>query len=64
MEMTAYEAGVPCWVDLMTTDRAKAIAFYSGLFGWTEGDDAGPDMHHYTQFVRREGRGGRGRHDG
>jgi predicted enzyme related to lactoylglutathione lyase len=51
MEMTAYENGAPCWVDLMTTDRGKAIAFYTGLFGWTEGEDAGPDMHHYTQFL-------------
>jgi uncharacterized protein len=53
MEMTAYENGAPCWIDLMTTDRQKAIAFYTGLFGWTEGDDAGPDMHHYTQFLLR-----------
>lgn len=51
MEMTAYETGVPCWADLMTTEREKAIAFYRGLFGWTEGDDAGPDMHHYTQLL-------------
>jgi uncharacterized protein len=53
MEMTAYETGAPCWADLMTTDRQKAIAFYTGLFGWTEGADAGPDFHHYTQFLLR-----------
>lgn len=26
--------GTPSWVDLMVPDQAKAIAFYSGLFGW------------------------------
>jgi predicted enzyme related to lactoylglutathione lyase len=31
MEMTAYENGAPCWIDLMTTDRQMAIAFYSGI---------------------------------
>lgn len=34
MEMTAYEAGVPAWVDLGTPDAVGAAAFYSGLFGW------------------------------
>ncbi len=26
--------GTPGWVDLMVPDQAKAVAFYSGLFGW------------------------------
>ncbi|MEU0789654.1 VOC family protein [Amycolatopsis sp. NPDC005961] len=26
--------GTPSWVDLMVPDQAKAVAFYSGLFGW------------------------------
>jgi uncharacterized protein len=34
MEMTAYEPGVPSWVDLGTPDLEKAGEFYSGLFGW------------------------------
>jgi predicted enzyme related to lactoylglutathione lyase len=29
-----YPEGVPCWVDLSTTDVATAIAFYERLFGW------------------------------
>ncbi len=53
MKMTAYENGAPCWIDLMTTDREKAIAFYTGLFGWEIGEDSGPDAHHYTQFTLR-----------
>ncbi|MDQ7803819.1 VOC family protein [Amycolatopsis sp. A133] len=27
--------GTPGWVDLLVPDQAKAMAFYSGLFGWT-----------------------------
>lgn len=33
-ERTSYDPGVPCWIDLSTTDKAGAISFYSGLFGW------------------------------
>lgn len=29
-----YAPGIPCWVDLMTTDPTAAAEFYSGLFGW------------------------------
>jgi uncharacterized protein len=35
MEIDTYEHGVPSWVDLGTSDVAKAAAFYSALFGWT-----------------------------
>ena len=27
--------GAPCWVDLMTSDHARAREFYGQLFGWT-----------------------------
>jgi len=27
--------GAPCWVDLMSSDPARAEAFYGELFGWT-----------------------------
>lgn len=40
-ERTGYEPGVPCWVDLMTTDVDASSAFYGGLFGW-EREAAGP----------------------
>lgn len=29
-----YPEGVPCWVDLATTDVETATAFYATLFGW------------------------------
>lgn len=27
--------GAPCWFETLTTDTARAAAFYSALFGWT-----------------------------
>ncbi|WP_193926259.1 VOC family protein [Arthrobacter dokdonensis] len=33
--MTEIPAGAPCWIDLMTSDPAKAKEFYTALFGWT-----------------------------
>lgn len=29
-----YSQGIPCWVDLATTDLDRATAFYGPLFGW------------------------------
>ena len=31
---TAWPAGTPCWVDLMTNDLVAAKQFYGPLFGW------------------------------
>ncbi|MDR7303442.1 VOC family protein [Haloactinomyces albus] len=28
-------AGMPCWIELVTTDPDRACEFYAGLFGWT-----------------------------
>ncbi len=33
-EVTPYQPGTPCWIDLMTPDQQAALDFYSGLFGW------------------------------
>lgn len=48
--MTAYEHGVPCWVDLGTPDVDASVAFYSGLFGWTATSSA-YDAGGYRMFV-------------
>lgn len=40
MKVTKHPQGVPSWAELMTTDEAGALAFYSQLFGWT--DDPAP----------------------
>lgn len=34
MRIDSYDAGVPCWIDLMTSDVDRADAFYTALFGW------------------------------
>jgi predicted enzyme related to lactoylglutathione lyase len=31
---TAFAPGTPCWVDLLSSDVDKSVAFYSGVFGW------------------------------
>lgn len=40
MPTPSLKPGSPCWIDLMTSDTAKAREFYGGLFGWEfqEGD--------------------------
>lgn len=46
-EITAYEHGTPCWVDLGAPDVQAAGAFYSALFGWEV--EYGPaEMAHYS----------------
>ncbi len=47
-------AGVPCWVDLWTSDVEAARRFYGDLFGWTA-DDPAPEFGGYFGF-QREGR--------
>lgn len=44
---TAWPEGTPCWVDLGVDDIDKAIAFYSGLFGW-EAEKGGPEVAGYA----------------
>jgi predicted enzyme related to lactoylglutathione lyase len=34
-ERDGYMPGVPCWVDTSQPDPEAAVAFYSGLFGWS-----------------------------
>jgi predicted enzyme related to lactoylglutathione lyase len=42
-----------CWLDLGTTDRKAAVAFYSQLFGWSS-VDAPMDKGVYTMFKFRD----------
>ena len=34
MKVESYKQGMPCWVDLSTTDQDAAKGFYSQIFGW------------------------------
>ena len=35
MTTPARPAGAPCWIDLLTSDTARAESFYGQLFGWS-----------------------------
>jgi uncharacterized protein len=45
-EFTSYDPGVPCWVDLASSDLAQTAGFYSDLLGWTT-EDQGPEAGNY-----------------
>lgn len=50
--------GEPVWLELMTTDFDRSVAFYAGLFGWTpdatrETLDGGTTMHRTKARVAR-----------
>ena len=47
---TPWPDGTPCWVDLGTTDIAKAINFYRSEFGW-DAQQGGPEMGGYTRAL-------------
>jgi predicted enzyme related to lactoylglutathione lyase len=52
-EVTTFQPGSFCWVDLGTTNVAEAIGFYTGLFGWEAASvPAGPGM---TYVMLRKG---------
>lgn len=48
MKFTKYDAGTPCWADLMVQDLDKAKSFYQSLFGWEMVTDPNPDFGGYT----------------
>jgi predicted enzyme related to lactoylglutathione lyase len=43
--------GAPCWVDLMSSDPERSVAFYRDLFGW-EAEDANPEFGGYRNFTK------------
>jgi uncharacterized protein len=51
-ERDDYQAGVPCWVDLLAPDVAAATSFYRELLGW-EFDGPGPGDYHEAQLRGR-----------
>lgn len=46
-----FRDGMPCWIDLTSSDPGKSGEFYSRLLGW-EVEDMGPDYGHYTKFLK------------
>jgi uncharacterized protein len=45
--------GAPCWVDLMTSDHARARDFYCQLFGWTANEPS-EEFGGYFMFTKDE----------
>jgi uncharacterized protein len=43
--------GAPCWVDLMTSDKARSITFYCDLLGWVAEDPA-EEFGGYVNFTK------------
>ena len=43
--------GAPCWIDLLTSDEARAREFYTGVFGWTAGEGSS-EFGGYFMFLR------------
>lgn len=45
------QPGTPCWIELVTPDRDKAVQFYGGLFGWTAGEQS-EEFGGYSMFLK------------
>jgi uncharacterized protein len=52
-ERDSYPPGVPCWVDNLVPDPAKAMAFYGEAFGW-EFDGPGPGDYYVAKVRGRD----------
>ncbi len=59
MEVTSFAPGLFCWLELHTSDRVGAKAFYTGLFGWTGIENPiGPDDIYVMLQLNGKGVGG------
>ena len=54
IERDGYQHGVPCWVDTWQPDVERAVAFYTGLFGWDaeETSRPGEERRHFMCTMR------------
>src|ERR1051326_3700236 len=46
----APEAGIPCWMDLLTSDTGRAGEFYRRIFGW-QAQEPSPEFGGYFMFT-------------
>jgi predicted enzyme related to lactoylglutathione lyase len=51
MPTPTLTVGAPCWIDLYSSDTAKATAFYSELFGW-KAEEPAPEFGGYFTFTK------------
>lgn len=47
----AAPVGAPCWIDVFSSDTARAAEFYSQLFGWTA-EDQGEEYGGYILLLK------------
>lgn len=45
-----FPAGVPCWIDLLTSDVERSNEFYAQVFGWTAGERSQAFNGYYMYF--------------
>ncbi|WP_433238616.1 VOC family protein [Streptosporangium sp. CA-135522] len=50
-ERSGYKSGVPCWVDLSSTDVTLSVRFYREIFGWEAVFDPRPESGGYGRFT-------------
>ncbi|NUO98114.1 MAG: VOC family protein [Nonomuraea sp.] len=50
-QRNGYDPGVPCWVDLSSTDVAASARFYGDLFGWRADMIDDPEAGGYGMFL-------------
>jgi uncharacterized protein len=50
MKVTQYDAGVPNWADLGSSDVEAAKRFYAGVFGWVPRESPSPEAGGYAIF--------------
>ncbi len=50
-ERSGYESGVPCWVDLSSTDVTLSVRFYREVFGWEAVFDPRPESGGHGRFM-------------
>jgi len=54
--MTGYDDGMPCWVDLGSSNIEESVQFYGSLFGWSHQDTgAEPANMSGAQLVNEPG---------
>jgi hypothetical protein len=52
-DITKYEPGMFCWVELATSHDAAAKSYYTSLFGWTANEiPMGPDQPPYVMLEK------------
>jgi len=55
-EFSSYDAGTPCWTDLMSNDIDAAKTFYGTVFGWEAEDQFDPEGNRIYVNLSQDGK--------